>query len=105
MHRLRVCLPLSLMFVWITASVASADEPPDPPKIQQPPPPPPPEPAKAEPAKTEPAKTEPAKTEPAKAVDAKKTESGGMCRVDGSAGAWPLLALLGLAVGRRRRGS
>lgn len=48
---------------------------------------------------TEPAKTEPAKTEPAHPA---KTADAGGCRVDGSAGAWPLLALVGLGLRRRR---
>lgn len=99
-------LCLSLLFVALAAPQARADEAPDPPKIRQPPPPPPPEPAKVEvPAPVEtPAKVDapaPVKAEAPK-TEAKK-ESGGMCRVDPSAGAWPLLALLGLGVRRRRR--
>lgn len=45
----------------------------------------------------------PAKVDAPVKFDPKKTEAGGTCRVDGSAGAWPLLALLGLGVRRRRR--
>ena len=110
-RNLQLCLPLLL--VSLAAPLARADEAPDPPKIRQPPPPPPPEPAKVEapapvatPAKVEtpvPTKTEapaPAKTETK--TDAKQA-SGGMCRVDATAGAWPLLALLGLGARRRRR--
>lgn len=109
-RNLLVCL--SLLFVGLAASPARADEAPDPPKIRQPPPPPPPEPAKVDvPAKVDapaPAKVDapaPIKTDaPAKTeTTTKKTESGGMCRVDATAGAWPLLALVGLGVRRRRR--
>jgi MYXO-CTERM domain-containing protein len=54
-------------------------------------------------AKTEPTPlvktTEPTKTEPAHPA---KTADAGGCHVDGSAGAWPLLALVGLGLRRRR---
>ncbi len=63
-------------------------------------------PAKVEvPAKVEaPVKADaPAKVDAPVKFDPKKTEAGGTCRVDGSAGAWPLLALVGLGVRRRRR--
>jgi MYXO-CTERM domain-containing protein len=58
------------------------------------------EPALAKTEPTPPVKTtEPAKTEPAHPA---KTADAGGCHVDGSAGAWPLLALVGLGLRRRR---